>query len=363
MLIDLTDRRGMFYWQVDRNISPSQIKSIFLNRKNLFDPEMTKKAIFRSMITAGKTEKQAQVINIGKPISFGSINNAIPATIADGTNLIIRIHPSEVKNGYFWVEKLAAEEAQKAGVPSFHTYFINDDRKEFDFDFMVMSRLPGQTMQSLWPIEKVLDTQLIEETGKYMAMIHSVKVDGYGFFLNSKAKKDNKLVGQYDNLHGHFFSSFENNLTSLVDFKVFDFEKSRRINRVFEKNTTLIQIDKASLIHNDIADWNQLVENDHVSGFVDWDECIGGDPVMDFAQWSLFFDENRLNHLKEGYVKVSPLPDNFNEKLHLYKLRYMVSKMVLRMKRLSVDPHNEVLLKVIKRGYVVMKEEFDYFEI
>jgi Ser/Thr protein kinase RdoA (MazF antagonist) len=353
----------MFYWQVDRKITPSQIKNIFLDRKSLFDPILTKKAIVYAMIASGKSAEQSQVVDIGKPISFGSINNAVPATIADGTEIIIRMHPHEVKNGYFWVEKLAAKKAMDAGAPSFRTYFIYDDRRKFDFDFMVMERLPGKTMQSLWPIEKELDARLIKETGKNMALIHTVKTDGFGFFSNSKAKNDNKLIGQYNNFAGHFFSSFEENLKSLVDYRVVDTEKSRRIKRIFDNNVGLLKIKKASLIHNDVADWNELVYDGHISGFIDWDECIGGDPVMDFAQWSLFFDENRLGHLKEGYMEVLPLPDNFEEKLHLYKLRYMVSKMVLRMKRLSVDPHNEVLTKVIKRGYDVMKEEFDHYAI
>lgn len=363
MLIDLSDRKGMFYWQVDRKLSASLMKKIFLDRRRDFDIDLAKRAVSYGMVRAGKSATSAEVVDIGKPIAFGSINNAVPATLKDGTEVIIRIHPHAVKNGYFWAEKKAAESARAVGAPSFETYYIHDNRKDFDFDFMIMQRLPGKTMQSLWPIDGGLDATLIKETGKYMALIHKVKPEGFGFFLNYTVKNKKRLVGQYDKLSGHILSSLDRNLLSLVGFKAIQSDQSEKIKRLFEKYADYMENVEGTLIHNDIADWNTLVHNGHISGFIDWDECVSGDPIMDFAQWSLFFDEKRLAHMIDGYVEVSTLPENFKEKLHFYKLRYLVSKMVLRLKRLTVQPENKVLQKVIKRGYDVMKEEFAYFGI
>lgn len=362
MIIDLSSRKNMFYWQTDRPLEPLDNKKIFLDRRNKFDKNLTKKAIIFGMMKAGKSKEESQVVSIGEPSHFGSINNVACAELADGTKIIIRSHPQEVKNGYLWVERLASLTANNIGVPTYKTYYVYDQRKEFDFDFMIIERLPGKTMQELWPINDQLDKKLVYETGKYMAMIHQVETKNYGFFDNKIAKNENKLVGQYKEFYEHIFSGLDNNLKFLVDQKVINNQQGKSVEKILFNNKGLMKT-KAVLIHNDIADWNQIVYKNHISGMIDWDECFSGDPVCDFAQWSLFFDEKRMRNLISGYQEVTKLPDNFSEKMHVYNIRYLVSKMVLRKKRLLVEPGNQFIIDRIKRGFEVIKKEFVYFKI
>ena len=113
--------------------------------------------------------------------------------------------------------------------------------------------------------------------------------------------------------------------------------KEKKIEKIFFDNDHFIKCDDPKLVHNDIADWNQLIENEKLTGIVDWDECYSGDPITDFSAWSVFFPFERMKHLKSGYKKISSLPDDFEEKLHLYRLRYIVSKMTLRTKKLMFE--------------------------
>jgi fructosamine-3-kinase len=95
---------------------------------------------------------------------------------------------------------------------------------------------------------------------------------------------------------------------------------------------------------------------------VDWDECFAGDPVMDFSAYSLFYGEPRMTWFKKGYQEISELPEQFDEKFQLYKLRYLVSKLHLRKKRLLVYKSENLQILMI-RGLEAMGEVFDYFKV
>ena len=116
---------------------------------------------------------------------------------------------------------------------------------------------------------------------------------------------------------------------------------------------------QGSLIHNDIADWNELSDGKSVTGIMDWDECFCGDRLMEVAAYSLFYGEPRLTWFKEGYSKVNKLEKN-EDKFQLFKLRYLISKMHLRKKRSTIDP-SPTMKQNIVRGIQEMEEVFDYF--
>ena len=124
----------------------------------------------------------------------------------------------------------------------------------------------------------------------------------------------------------------------------------------------MLELKQGVLIQNDLADWNMLVDKSKISGIIDWDESISGDPVMDFACFSLFFPDQRLKFLVDGYKKVTDLPRDFDVKMHLYKLRYVIAKLVIRKKKL-VFYQDEHFNNLLARGLEVLTEELKYFRI
>jgi len=123
-----------------------------------------------------------------------------------------------------------------------------------------------------------------------------------------------------------------------------------------------MRCDSPVLIHNDIADWNTLSDGKQVTGIIDWDECFSGDPVMDFSAYSLFFGEPRMTWFKEGYSETNTLPEQFEDKFQLFKLRYLVSKLKLRVTMATVHD-SEGLQRNIRRGFEALKEVFSYFGV
>lgn len=363
VLFDLSDRSNMFYWQTNRRISPEEQKVLFLDRRNTVSIEDTKRAISTGMSKAGKKNNDSIVTEIGEPIPFGSVNNVLKATLKDGTVVVVRMHPYHVKNGYFWVEKLATDKAREANIPTYETYWIDDSQTEFDFDYMIMSAVPGKPLQEMWPLGQILDQKLIRQTGAYMAKIHTITTIKYGFFSNQLAKKENNLVGQYDTFKQHLFAGLDEDFTFLQTQKILNRSQIKTIEKIFNLHDDLTTCRSPKLIHNDIADWNELSDGIDITGMMDWDECFSGDPVMDFSQWSLFFDNDRLKYLIEGYQQISPLPEGYQEKDHLFRLRYVISKLHLRKKRAIAITDSTFLNERIKRGVEVLEEELKHFGV
>jgi fructosamine-3-kinase len=364
-ILDLSNRKNMFYWQTNRNISAEDMKEIFLDRSKTFNKDDVIPAIEYGMRQTGRSEEESKVIEVGELITDGLINNVLKAKIADGTQVIFRMHPKNVINGYFWVESIASQSSKDIGVPSYSTHIIIDDQKQFPFDFMIMEALPGETMRNFTKsgeIDYEWEEQLIRETGRNLGLIHKVQTDGFGFFDNKIAKKEKRLQGQYDSFDKHIFSSLKEDLDYLLKSEKISEKQKEVIKELFEKNRNLMKCDSPVLIHADIADWNTLSDGKHVTGIIDFDECFSGDPVMDFSAYSLFFGEPRMTWLKEGYLETNKFPDNFENKFQLFKLRYLVSKLKLRVKMATVHD-SPGLQRNIKRGFEAMDEVFKYFEV
>jgi hypothetical protein len=83
---------------------------------------------------------------------------------------------------------------------------------------------------------------------------------------------------------------------------------------------------------------------------------------MDFSAYSLFFGEPRMTWLKEGYAETNTFPESFEDKFQLFKLRYLVSKLKLRVKMATVHD-SPGLQRNIRRGFQAMDEVFSYFGV
>ncbi|MEK7543553.1 MAG: aminoglycoside phosphotransferase family protein [Patescibacteria group bacterium] len=360
-ILDLSDRSNMFYWQVNRRISAQQDKEIFLTRHERFDERLLRRAVVFGMIRAGFSGVDTEVARVEPFIARGLINTVVPVILKSGREIVIRMHPPEVKNGYFWVESVATNLARAAGVPTYTCLVVDDTRKRVPFDYMIMTRESGKPMQDFWPLSSDLEEQLVIQTGRYAARIHTMTPKGFGFFRNDIAKNEGRLVGQYNNLSEHVRAGLEEDLGYLQDSETITPRQRKIIEAVFAKHEDLLTINNPVVIHNDIADWNILTDGKEITAMMDWDECVGGDPIMELAAYSLFFGEPRMSWFVRGYEEVRKLGD-WKEKFELFKLRYLVSKLHLRKKRSTVDS-SEQTMRNLARGLEAMAEVFAYFKV
>lgn len=347
-IIDLSSRSHSFYWQTDRKITELQIKQIFLDRHTYFDAESAEAAIESGM--------KKKVIHLIPPIKSGSINSVVKATLEDGTDVIMRMHPNGLKNGYFWAEKAAADAARNNGVLTYRTHHIDCTKKQFPFDFMIISCEPGNNMKNSGPYDEATDKILIEDTGRLLALTHSVKTEKYGFFDNATAEMKGRLVGIHNTWKEHVYASLEDNLSYLVGKNAITDNEREKIIEIFKNNDHLIECTSPRLVHNDVADWNQLTDGKKITAFIDWDESFSGDPICDLSTYSVFFDDVRLKNLIRGYETISKLPSDFEAKFHIYRLRYIISKLTLRTKRSMFDKTEFLRQNLVFAQQLLIKE-------
>jgi aminoglycoside phosphotransferase (APT) family kinase protein len=353
------DRSGMFYWQVDRPFDEAETGEIFLKRHSHFRPDDVKRAITAGMTAYGLSPADAEVVKLGMPIDSGSVNIVVRAGLANGTDVVMRQHPDGIPNGYFWVEKTATNAARKVGVPTYETYYIDDSMDDFPFAYMLVSAVPGSIMNKV-PHSPAEETALVGKTGAYAAAIHGIRTVRFGFFDNVAAHRESKLSGIHGEWHDHLFAAVDTNLAYLRDRNVLTPGDVRKIERIFTDKGNVAVCRAPVLVHNDIADWNELCDGNRITGIMDWDECFSGDPVMEFAAWRLFFPEERFRKFVAGYTEVSDLPEGYEEKMPLYMLRYVVAKAVTRRKKLGYQ-QNLNMQSMLDHAIATMHELFVRF--
>lgn len=347
----ITDRSDCFYWQTDRAIDPSVAGGIFAKRHELItDDELT--TIVRNTVDekfqliSRKDEDQNNLGNV----------NAVRAGSIGSRKVIIRVHPKGLENGYFWAEKMAAGIAANHGLPSYQTLVVQDIDAQHPFAFMVIEKLPGQAISKFLELNSEKTDGLTREAGRMMGRLHQIPVDGFGFFDNQKAKQG-LLQGKKTTYKDHVLAGLDFNLRVMVEFK-FISDKEKEVIRNFFHVSSLSAISQATIVHNDFADWNLLTDGEKVTGILDWDESHAGDPIADFGCWTTFYDMQRFKVFLQGYQEVATLPKDFESKLWYYRLRYLISKLTLRARRLSWDfgPVRPMLEKKVATGRQDLEE-------
>lgn len=354
----ISDRSDCFYWQTDRKISAEEAAMIWKDRHSAISNE--------ELLTKINSELKDDKLAYIKPFdenaqtSLGNVNSIRAGVLESGKEVIIRCHPKGVRNGYFYAESLASNIALDNGIPAYKTYCIHELENETDISYQVIEKLDGDTVQFCLKGNPEKEEQLVIEMGKTMALLHKIKVDGFGPFDNEQAKKG-ILVGKHKSLKDSINAGLDENLERLVKYNILDKEVADKIKKLFEDNELLNSNDSV-LIHNDFADWNLLTDGNTITGVIDWDECVAGNPIQEIACWSTFFDPERIKPFLKGYFSETPMYDNFDEIFQLMRLRYTISKMALRIKRYTYE-QTPFLKSMLEKGEKHLEELFKIFNL
>lgn len=357
-MFDLTDRKHVFYWQTDRKLSADDYARIFLKRHEVPDRELVN--VLDKGITVIPGKKHITIEPTDENVLKGNVNIVRKVTIND-RKYVVRMHPRGVKNGYYFVEKIALDFARAEGVPTPEVLEIHTSGSDDDMDFMLMTVLPGMTMDILLLKGKAPEVTLLYDAGVNMAKTHRVKVKGFGAFDNEVAQKRGALLGLHASYHDFIHTGLEENLDRLVRFSILDASKAKAMRNVFD-TYNYEPFGGPRLVHNDFADWNLLTDGVRITAVLDWDECHAGDPIADLACWSTFYNIERMEQFHKGYTSIARLPQDYDDRFHFYRLRYTISKMALRAKRYQVDKADFIREK-LEVGKRALTEELRFFHL
>lgn len=354
----ISDRSECFYWQTDRKVSSEETAMIWKNRH----AAITNEELLNKINNELEEDKLAYIkaFDENAQTSLGNVNSIRVGVLESGKEVIIRCHPKGVRNGYFYAESLASQIALENGLPAYKTYCIHELENEEDISYQVIEKLNGDTVQFCLKKDLEKEEQLVIEMGKTMARLHKIKVNGFGPFDNEQAKNGN-LKGVHKSLKDSINAGLEENLERLVTYNILTKEIADKMKTLFDDNE-LLNSDISVLIHNDFADWNLLTDSNKITGIIDWDECVGGHPIQEIACWSTFFDPERIKPFLKGYFNEVPKYDNFDEMFELMRLRYIISKMALRIKRYTYE-QTPFLKSMIEKGEKHLEELMDIFNL
>ena len=353
----IIDRKNSFFWQTDRKITQEETREIWEDKHRGITTLELLESVNKVMDNKVKFIKD---VNEDDQTNLGFINSVRVGVLNDGREVIIRCHPKGVKNGYFHAESLVSSLLKKSGLPAYYTFAIHDLVNEDDVSFQVIEKLEGTAMKK-WFEENPQDIdKLMVDAGKTLAKIHSIKVKGFGSFDNELAKQG-ELVGLHDSFEKFIMSGLEDNLDVLVMYNHINEQQKNNIISLYKDNA-LLKCDQAVLVHNDYADWNLLTDGEKVSGILDLDECCASDPLCDIACWMSMAPQNRVSKFLDGYYGDKEKPANFEEKVNLFTLRYVISNMVQRSYR-SEYIHTEFLNDLLKQGKQQIVDLLKYFNI
>lgn len=354
----ISDRKNCFYWQTDRSISAEEASIIWKDRHSAITNEELLNSLNKSL--NGYKLSFIKPFDKNAQTSLGNVNSIRVGVLEDGEEVIVRCHPKGIKNGYFYVESLASKIALENNLPAYKTYTIHEFESDDDISYQVIEKLDGDTVQTFLKEHPEKEKQLVMEMGKTMARLHKIKVDGFGPFDNEEAKKG-VLKGLHKSLNSSINASLDENLERLVKYNILTKEVAEKMRKLF-CNNELLNSDVSVLLHNDFADWNLLTDGDTITGIIDWDECVSGHPIQEIACWSTFFEPERIEPFLEGYFSETPVYDNFDEMFQLMRLRYVISKMALRIKRYTYE-QTPFLKSMIEKGEKHLEELSSIFNL
>lgn len=224
---------------------------------------------------------------------------------------------------YMLVEKLLTDKVAALGIPVNKVLFADISRKQFPFDFQIQEQLEGKDIEDHFHGSKIEYDELSFQLGKCTALWGEFEFDGFGRF-------DDKVNGTKLSMYDYMIVQLDNDISFLVDAGVVSKSQRGAIRNLFENYKDVMYVKKATLVHYDLADHNIMFDGKHtITGIFDWEAAVAGDPMLDIASaptWKTHYP--RDEKMIEGYRSIRPLPELFQEKIDIYRLRTMIWKMV-----------------------------------
>lgn len=355
----ITDRKDVWFWQADLNISFAERQEIWANKHKGITNEELLLLVNRYLKDIPLAD--IEVYDENSQINLGFVNSVKLGKLTDGKEAIVRCHPRGIKEEYFHVESLIADTISEMGLPTYKTYLIHELEDENDIAFQLIEKCEGVALKKWFEKHPEDVERLTYETGKLLSEFHNIAVSGFGPFDCEQAKKG-KIVGVHKDFISSVRAGLTRNLKVLEKYKVLTKIQSKKIDDLFNVNNPLLICEQAVLVHADWVDWNLLTSDGRkISAILDFGDCMGSDPIADIAFWSSRTSLDRIDAFLSGYFENRIKPKDFDDKFKLLSLRCVIMSMATRVQRAEFikTKFMEDLLNLGKEQLKLLLNHFD----
>lgn len=241
-----------------------------------------------------------------KKFKKGLVNESYSISISGPKKeLVLRIYPKEgwkvEKEAYLY--NLIK---RKTDVPVPSVYNIDTSKSIISKPYALLSRIEGKEL----PLSK----SLVKEAGSYLAKLHSIKFDSFGWIINNQIKPKFKTWPD--------FVSYD--LNYKIKRTTMPGQLAGKIKKYVKTNQFLLDIKtKPCLLHKDYHRSHILVKGGRISGIIDFEWSIAGHNELDIVK-SLLWMFNKSRKLEkiflDGYKRYGAISNEFSERRELYKL-------------------------------------------
>lgn len=234
--------------------------------------------------------------------------------------IVLRI--SRQNDPTFDTEEWAIRQCAVIGLPVPKVLYLEEkDVEGQHLSFCVESKLPGVPLNEL-SIDGDDLQNVLKQAGEFLKEIHTIKIDGFGGI-------DKEGKGEFSTFSDYINDKVESwkrllDISDKIDIDQEDIKRAIDIVQSFRDFYD--SIDKSVLLHNDYSPKHLLILDNKVVGIIDFETVIGGTPLQELARWDYYFgEEYPLKYLLEGYGNKDIIRDDFEEKIHLFRLVFGLS--------------------------------------
>ncbi len=328
-------RTNIYYWKCD-NPLPVEEKLVYNDKYKLAD-------ITDMVRDIAKNHFREEPLSV-EPNDLAGNHYAYDITYPD-REVFFRSDDGKIADDYMDAEEAAMDLAREHGIPVPTVFATDTSKKLFPVRYQLMEKVSGERMSNFYQDGTLDKGSVSRELGRHLARLHSIPLDGFGFFNTEILKNENRVIGLNKTNREYFGTKLEDHLRYLRNTQFLTSQEIRDIEQLIEKFGKYLNIQQGYMVHKDIAFWNIVGTSTKINAIVDWDDVISCDPVDDLAVVRCFYGEDIFVPLLNGYKEITPLPDDFYPRLWLYMIRNMLWKAVFRtfMKYFEIDVKTTLL--------------------
>lgn len=346
-------RNQIFYWKCDSPIPVKDKINCFFRDK--YTDEVKALVLAAASDFLGRTPKRLDVLK--------SDGNHLTAKFADhDTVYFFRADEGKaIDDDYLLAESTVMNLLNREGLPVPPVHHTDISMLRYPFRYQIMEYTPFSCLNKFAKARTLDEFKIAEQSGHFLAKLHSNHFSGYGFFNTEKLFAGESLIGLDESAEVYFRKCLEKHLVYLKEHSLISPEMDERIRTILTKGVPLLSGVKGTLVHRDYTYWNILGSETKIERVIDWDDSVSSDPADDFGIINCFLNEPLLERILQSYKTEIPLDDSFRVRIHLHTLRNMLWKTMIRDYMGYFDKGKDFFLSPVMglslRDYTLQKVE------